>query len=566
MSIFGTGVGQPMMAPFLAQMAEPAQRRSAFLPAFATSAAALRPTHQMPDGVGVMQDDPLPFTLPTVAAETPMLAASGPDPAMAATSAAPPPSPPSLPSSIASEGGGPYDYLTSEQREAAARYLEAGGDPEDVAALLAEAAFQPPSQDQMMRETLGADDYARAMRINAGLEHGPAAPMTEYQRAMLDLRRQEMGMRQAEAQAAAEAAALGPARLSFEEAAAEATEGERRAAGFYERALNVGADLDAMLTADRDGNGAPDFEGLSSNADWQAVNTPFERAKLSAEEQKYITRARSWILAVVRDESGAQIPETEMDNYVRTLFPLPGDDPTTVAEKSRLRQGHVDALRIKAGSLAPYVDERFTGPSSASPRGVDARAQAQNAFGPTVRRGDMRAQLGDDEYDQVRDLAPGSVFRTDDGVTYEVAPNGSFIPRDDFDASAVEPSVTGPEDPPPSAYERGERARGFLGAVAEGAAQTPGWLADRARDGVAQSDGFLRGLIGAGEPAQPGVAPSGAAGPPPKRLSAEDLQRLSGATSIDEMRELVMVQVDGYFYAENPDGTWRMIGGPNPDG
>lgn len=65
--------------------------------------------------------------------------------------------------------------------------------------------------------------------------------------------------------------------------------------------------------------------------------------------QKYWTAADNWIRANLRKESGAAIGSDEMEGERRTYFPMPGDDPATIAYKRELRQTTEAAMRQMAG-------------------------------------------------------------------------------------------------------------------------------------------------------------------------------------------------------------------------
>lgn len=69
----------------------------------------------------------------------------------------------------------------------------------------------------------------------------------------------------------------------------------------------------------------------------------------STEFQRYYRNARQWVIAKLRDESGATITEPEIENDFKTFFPQHGDDEATVRDKEAQRVAVARGKRIAAG-------------------------------------------------------------------------------------------------------------------------------------------------------------------------------------------------------------------------
>lgn len=59
-----------------------------------------------------------------------------------------------------------------------------------------------------------------------------------------------------------------------------------------------------------------------------------QRAGMTSTQQRYAQAARNWITANLRQESGAAIPDSELENEYEKYFPLPGDTSEVIKQKS----------------------------------------------------------------------------------------------------------------------------------------------------------------------------------------------------------------------------------------
>lgn len=99
--------------------------------------------------------------------------------------------------------------------------------------------------------------------------------------------------------------------------------------GFYNRAASAEANIQAAL---------PNVSNLLQSG------LP---AVLQGENYKlYKQAAETWIKAILRQESGAAIPQEELDSYFKTYFPVLGDSEKVIAQKQSSRQDALDSLLV----------------------------------------------------------------------------------------------------------------------------------------------------------------------------------------------------------------------------
>lgn len=105
-----------------------------------------------------------------------------------------------------------------------------------------------------------------------------------------------------------------------------------------------------------------------SVADWPlvggALGAATNKFALSDSDQKAEQAQRDFINAVLRQESGAAIAESEFDNARKQYFPQPGDGEAVIAQKSRNRQLAIQSLKTNAGPGA------MSAPSADIPQGA----------------------------------------------------------------------------------------------------------------------------------------------------------------------------------------------------
>lgn len=138
--------------------------------------------------------------------------------------------------------------------------------------------------------------------------------------------------------------------------AGKTTEGERNAAGFYQRMVNSTQELNALTDAGYDPNNLRDRvgAGIDNIPLVGGAIAPIGRAATTAKGQQYQQAAMNWIRANLRKESGAAIGVKEADDEYKNYFPVLGDSPEVIAQKARNRAVVEQAMRSAAGgAIAP---------------------------------------------------------------------------------------------------------------------------------------------------------------------------------------------------------------------
>jgi hypothetical protein len=76
---------------------------------------------------------------------------------------------------------------------------------------------------------------------------------------------------------------------------------------------------------------------------------------MPANVQKANQAQRDFVNAVLRQESGAAIADTEFENAKKQYFPQPGDKPEVIAQKRRNRELVIKGFETNAGPAAGLV-------------------------------------------------------------------------------------------------------------------------------------------------------------------------------------------------------------------
>lgn len=100
----------------------------------------------------------------------------------------------------------------------------------------------------------------------------------------------------------------------------------------------------------------------TSVADWPIVGGALgaftNKFGLTENDQKAEQSQRDFINAVLRQESGAAIADSEFDNARKQYFPQPGDSDAVIAQKARTRQLSIQGLKSNAGRAAITAPDR----------------------------------------------------------------------------------------------------------------------------------------------------------------------------------------------------------------
>lgn len=148
------------------------------------------------------------------------------------------------------------------------------------------------------------------------------------------------------------------------------TEGERKAAGFFERMQNAEGILSRLEQSGYDPTNIRDRvagdRGVVGNY------------AITQEGQQYRQAADNWIRANLRRESGAVIGADEMEAEYRNYFPQPGDTPEVVEQKRQNRIILQNNLRREG--------ERALGQPAAAPAEAAPSGEVRRIGSFTVRR------------------------------------------------------------------------------------------------------------------------------------------------------------------------------------
>lgn len=129
----------------------------------------------------------------------------------------------------------------------------------------------------------------------------------------------------------------------------DATEGERKAGAFLIRALGANASYE------KTGKGA---RGLTQQALRDAF-PDFENQFIGGSRQVADSAQDEFIAASLRQDSGAAIPEEELERQRRIYFPVPGDGPEVIEQKRQARLRAILGLEQSAGRLAQNSRDLF---------------------------------------------------------------------------------------------------------------------------------------------------------------------------------------------------------------
>lgn len=121
------------------------------------------------------------------------------------------------------------------------------------------------------------------------------------------------------------------------------TDGERNAAGFYERMMEANSLLDA-----NEAEGKPNLVNAVS-ANMPIVGSFAERSTMTPVQQQYKNAAMAWIRAKLRKESGAAIGNDEAAREYETYFPMVNDSEEVLRQKRGLRETATTEMKLSAG-------------------------------------------------------------------------------------------------------------------------------------------------------------------------------------------------------------------------
>jgi hypothetical protein len=123
------------------------------------------------------------------------------------------------------------------------------------------------------------------------------------------------------------------------------TQGQEKATGFFGRAAQS-----QIILSELENQGT-----LMRN--YLAGAVPFGNFLRTSEGQRYDQAKRDFINAILRQESGAVIGESEFASAEKQYFPQPGDTPEVIAQKRQNRQTAIMGLKVASGPGAEMVGD-----------------------------------------------------------------------------------------------------------------------------------------------------------------------------------------------------------------
>lgn len=132
-----------------------------------------------------------------------------------------------------------------------------------------------------------------------------------------------------------------------------------------------------------------------------ATGSPWTNWAAGENSQKAAQAQRQWAEAYLREKTGAAATAGEVENNIRTFFPVVGDSDAVIKQKAQARAEAEAAMQIPAGRGATRLNEaRPVNVSSIPPkaiaelkmRGPSAKAQFDAAFGAGAADAVLRGQ------------------------------------------------------------------------------------------------------------------------------------------------------------------------------
>jgi hypothetical protein len=129
---------------------------------------------------------------------------------------------------------------------------------------------------------------------------------------------------------------------------------ERKAGAFLLRAMGANDSYEKLNIGPRSFIG----QGLADNAP-SVLNSLPESIGNSPDRQIADTNQDEFIAASLRQDSGAAIPEPELDRQRRIYFPMPGDGPDVIEAKKAARGRAIEGLKQSSGKLLDETLARY---------------------------------------------------------------------------------------------------------------------------------------------------------------------------------------------------------------
>jgi hypothetical protein len=105
-----------------------------------------------------------------------------------------------------------------------------------------------------------------------------------------------------------------------------------------------------------------EFTGITGSVEQYikeaSIENPWMRNLLSEDVQSYDQAARAWVMAHLRDVSGAAIPPEEIVSALITYFPVVGNEQQQVDEKREARRALLISMRAAGGNAYKEAAEQ----------------------------------------------------------------------------------------------------------------------------------------------------------------------------------------------------------------
>lgn len=152
------------------------------------------------------------------------------------------------------------------------------------------------------------------------------------------------------------------------------SEGERKTGALL---MTAQLGYDTLETLLGENGGTPPTllqRGLSSVG--LGVGNILSPAQLRQMDQAGYSIAEAWL----RLTSGGAISFDEITNVKNAILPQPGDDPTTMAQKARLRATYINAIRAAAGRGAVGIEGPSHSTTTQGPQGAGVTTSTGRTF------------------------------------------------------------------------------------------------------------------------------------------------------------------------------------------
>lgn len=160
------------------------------------------------------------------------------------------------------------------------------------------------------------------------------------------------------------------------------TESERKASAFLTRAIGANRSYEQTGVGPR---------GLIEQNVADALPN-FANTTLNSNERQVADSAQDeFIAASLRQDSGAAIPQDEMERQRRIYFPMPGDGPDVIAQKRAARLRALDGLVQSAGGGVTKDQQAALEPLKAE---ITAAVSGETAPAKTLSQAEVEAEVG----------------------------------------------------------------------------------------------------------------------------------------------------------------------------